>query len=56
MLRNNWYDITINTITDFGKPVEDPHDIVVPSDQTNKYLGFTVNVMSWAKRVQNADL
>lgn len=60
MLRNNWYAININKIGHLGAPTSweliNGDDDDEPIDETNKYVGFTVNILSWAKRVQNTDL
>lgn len=54
VLRNNWYDLTINSIKNIGDPV-------VPSvdgkdDDLDAYISVTINVLSWAKRTQGVDL
>lgn len=61
MVRNNWYEINVNSIKQLGKPVIGNlyvKDDTTPDDNETieKYLAFTVNILSWAKRVQNEDL
>ena len=55
VLRNNWYEITVNKISGPGKPdIDDPTPD--PDDGTEGYINCTINVLSWAKRTQNVDL
>lgn len=61
MVRNNWYEINVSSIKQLGKPVIG--NLYVENDDTpddnktiEKYLAFTVNILSWAKRVQNEEL
>lgn len=54
-LRNNWYDITVNSITGIG----DPNVVTVtyePVDKKESYISVRINVLSWAKRTQSVDL
>ena len=57
VLRNNWYDIQINSIKTLGsaKPInytEDP----TTDDELEGYINVQINILSWAKRTQNWDL
>lgn len=55
VLRNNWYDITVNSIKTLGTPViENPGGD--PVDKKESYLSVTINILSWAKRTQDVDL
>lgn len=55
VLRNNWYDITVNSIKTLGTPViENPGED--PVDKKESYLSVTINILSWAKRTQDVDL
>lgn len=59
MVRNNWYDITVSKILHLGTPeITDPSVDVIPDDEkdTQKYVAFTINVLSWAKRTQSVVL
>ncbi len=61
MVRNNWYEINLNSIKKLGKPVLGQMDITkddTPDDnqEVEKWLAFKINILSWAKRVQNEDL
>lgn len=55
VLRNNWYDITVTGIKNIGSPsvpdVTEEYD-----DPENSYIAVSINVLSWAKRTQNAGL
>ncbi len=61
MVRNNWYEINLKTIKKLGKPVLGQMEITnddTPDDnqEVEKWLAFKINILSWAKRVQNEDL
>lgn len=55
VVRNNSYEVNINSVSAPGfatvPPVEDG-----PDDESNYYISVTINLLSWAKRVQNVDL
>lgn len=54
VVRNNWYEVNINTISGPGEP-----EIVQPSgpdDKAEGYIRAEINVLSWAKRSQVVDL
>lgn len=56
VLRNNWYDLTINTISGPGYPdvpEVKPTDL---DDEDTKYINVSVKILDWAKRSQNVDL
>lgn len=55
VLRNNWYEIKVNSISGPGDPdIEDPEP--EPDDDTEGYIRAEINVLSWAKRQQGVDL
>jgi len=57
VLRNNWYDISVSSIRSLGDAT--PHTNIwpdTPDDELDNYLAFRINVLSWAKRTQTADL
>lgn len=61
MVRNNWYEINLNSIKQLGMPVIGQLNITsddTPDDDkiVEKWLSFKINILSWAKRVQNEDL
>lgn len=50
VVRNNWYEITIKSISGPGEP-----EITPPADNYG-YINATINILSWAKREQSVDL
>lgn len=55
VVRNNWYEIDIQSIGGPGSPdVETPGGN--PDDSSEGYINCTINVLSWAKRSQGVDL
>ncbi|MCH5231342.1 MAG: Mfa1 fimbrilin C-terminal domain-containing protein, partial [Muribaculaceae bacterium] len=58
LVRNNWYDMQINSVTGFGTPglpTPDPEDPDDPKD--NKYyINASINILKWAKRTTGYDL
>ena len=55
VLRNNWYDLGINSISGVGSPVI-PNAPGTPDDELESFISVRINVLSWAKRVQREDL
>lgn len=58
MVRNNWYELSIGSILKIGSPVVPNIEVSTPDDEKKdeKYLAFKINVLSWARRVQDVDL
>lgn len=58
VLRNNWYNITVNSIKNVGSAVvpEIKLDDPTPGDKPENYISVRINVLSWAKRNQSEDL
>lgn len=58
VLRNNWYELTINSVRNIGSPnIPDPDND--PDDQPvdqSEYLDFNIKMLNWSKRAQSADL
>ena len=57
VLRNNWYNLKVNKINYLGDPT--PHTGAwpdTPDDEMVNYISFQINILSWAKREQSADL
>lgn len=54
VVRNNWYQIQINSVSGPGEPGVDPGEEPIVKDEG--YLNCTINVLSWAKRSQDVDL
>lgn len=55
VLRNNWYDVTVNSIKALGSAVVPTPDNT-PDDDYDNYLSFRINVLSWVVRSQNENL
>ena len=55
VVRNNWYQITINSVSGPGAPgVTDPGEGGVEDEEG--YIKCSINILSWAKRTQDVDL
>lgn len=55
VVRNNWYDIVINSVSGPGEP-EIP---VIPDEPVNtehSFINAQINILSWAKRTQGVEL
>lgn len=55
VVRNNWYELEVNSIKGIGYAVIPPANNV-PDDVLDQYISVKINVLSWAKRVQKEDL
>ena len=55
VLRNNWYDITVEGVKGLGSP-KVPTVTTGTDDELESYIAVRINVLSWAKRTQNATL
>lgn len=56
VLRNNWYDLTINKISGPGYPDVPEVKPDTPDDEDTKYINVSVKILDWAKRSQIVDL
>lgn len=56
MLRNNWYELNVQSVSGPGYP--DVPDVKpnTPDDEIDKYIKVSVKILDWAKRTQNVDL
>lgn len=56
VLRNNWYELTVDKVSGPGYP--DVPDVKpnVPDDENFKYISVSVKILSWAKRTDKVDL
>ena len=55
VVRNNWYDIRINSVSGPGEP-EIPEIPDEPVNKEHSFINAEINILSWAKRTQNVDL
>ena len=56
VLRNNWYDLTINKISGPGYPDVPEVKPTDPDDEDTKYISVSVKILDWAKRSQGVEL
>lgn len=56
VLRNNWYDLTIEKISGPGYPDVPEVKPETADDEDTKYISVSVKILSWAKRSQKVDL
>lgn len=56
VLRNNWYDLTIEKISGPGYPDVPEVKPKSPDDEDTKYINVSVKILDWAKRSQSVDL
>ena len=53
-VRNNWYDITVNTISGIGVPVDNPYQPIVPvMDVRRSYINLGVRLLPWHRVIQD---
>lgn len=55
VVRNNWYDISVNSIQTLGDATI-PAFTNDPDDVLKNYISVSINVLSWSKHTQGADL
>lgn len=55
VVRNNWYQLTVNSVSGPGEP-EIPEIPDEPADARTSYINCEINVLSWAVRDQGIDL
>ena len=55
VVRNNWYELEVNSIKGIGYAVIPPYK-TDPDDVLDQYISVKINVLSWAKRTQKEDL
>lgn len=56
VLRNNWYDLSVNSISGLGYPDVPEVKPTVPDDENEQYINVEVKILDWAKRSQSIDL
>lgn len=56
VLRNNWYDLKVNSISGPGYPDVPEVKPNTPDDEDTKFISVSVKILDWAKRSQNVDL
>ena len=56
VLRNNWYELSVNKVSGLGYPSVPEVKPTVPDDENDQYINVSVKILSWAKRTQKVDL
>ena len=56
VLRNNWYELTIGSVSGPGTPDVPTIKPKEPDDESYKYISVSVKILSWAKRSSTVDL
>ena len=56
VLRNNWYELTVQSVSGPGYPSVPEVKPNTPDDEDDKYINVSVKILDWAKRSQSVDL
>ena len=56
MLRNNWYELTVSSVSGPGYPSVPEVKPNTPDDEDDKYISVSVKILQWAKRTQDVKL
>ena len=56
VLRNNWYELTIGSVSGPGTPDVPTIKPDVPDDENYRYISVSVKILDWAKRSDTLDL
>lgn len=56
VLRNNWYELTVQSVSGPGYPSVPDVKPSTPDDEDDNYINVSVKILSWAKRSQKVDL
>lgn len=56
MLRNNWYELDVQSVSGPGYPDVPEVKPNTPDDEDDKYINVSVKILDWAKRSQSVDL
>ena len=56
MLRNNWYELTVSSVSGPGYPSVPEVKPNTPDDEDDKYISVSVKILKWAKRSQDVKL
>lgn len=56
VLRNNWYELSVNKVSGLGYPDVPEVKPTVPDDENDQYINVSVKILDWAKRSQSIDL
>lgn len=56
VLRNNWYELTVSSVSGPGYPDIPKVNPTDPDDVNDQYINVEVKILDWAKRSQDVDL
>lgn len=56
VLRNNWYELTVESVSGPGYPDIPKVNPTDPDDVNDQYINVEVKILDWAKRSQKVDL
>ena len=56
ILRNNWYELTVSSVSGPGYPSVPEVKPNTPDDENDKYISVSVKILKWAKRSQDVNL
>ena len=56
VLRNNWYDLSVTSVSGLGYPDVPEVKPALPDDENDQYVNVEVKILDWAKRSQSIDL
>lgn len=56
VLRNNWYELSVNSVSGPGYPDVPKVNPKDPDDENWQYINVSVKILSWAKRSQDVNL
>lgn len=56
VLRNNWYELSVNSVSGPGYPDVPKVNPKDPDDENWQYISVSVKILSWAKRSDTVDL
>lgn len=56
VLRNNWYELTVSSVSGPGYPDVPKVNPTDPDDVNYQYINVEVKILDWAKRSQSVDL
>ena len=56
VLRNNWYELTVESVSGPGYPDIPKVNPTDPDDVNDQYINVEVKILDWAKRSQNVEL
>ena len=56
VLRNNWYELSVNNVSGPGYPDVPKVNPKDPDDENWQYINVSVKILSWTKRSQDVNL